>query len=120
MDKNQFFYTNEKGQMECFHLDMVIRAVQFGDVLVVLLNDGHEVSEEVRSGKKGNEVQRQRIRRQTEIQLKGEDVYRFVKASSCDGYVIPEKKSPQPQEVVSERSPNPEVTKEIVDETMFS
>ena len=89
----QFFYTrteikqpnegetelkNEKW-IDSFNPNMVIRTAEYPGELIVLLNDGHEVTEEFKiSDKNGKpEVVRKRRWQQSQIVIKGEDINRF-------------------------------------------
>lgn len=98
MNKNQFFYKRvtygpkKEGEEkpdeivweDSFNMNKVIRSMSFKDDLVILLDDGHEASEEVpvKNKRGGIDYQRQRMWVQSEIHLKDpEDMKRYKELS---------------------------------------
>lgn len=104
---NQFFYKRitygpkkegeEKPEefvwTDSFNLDKVIRSMEFKGEVVVLLDDGHDMTEEVPVKNKMGKVeyQRQKIWAQSEIHLKDpEDIKRFREVSEIRTNPTPE------------------------------
>lgn len=99
MDRNQFFYKRitytapkeEGGEKvehiwnDSFNITKVIRSMEFEKETIVLLDDGHEVAEEVpvKNKKGGVDYVRQRIWSVSEIHLTDkDDIDQFKKVTS--------------------------------------
>lgn len=122
-DRNQFYYKRtivdskanvKKTEIDSFNINTIIRTMQWGGGAIVMLNDGHEVSEEIEQGRdsKGRtlEPKRQRVWKVSEIVLDKEDRIRLQRVTATDDFPTEFEDEKLPEITVEKEEEEPAVT----------